>query len=128
MIGRKEEVKVERLMKLWNKKTPRRKLGILINGETAFVTPTEESNPIDSLDKEVQKITEVFKCLSRIDKSVKAFDEKHISITLQCKSFCPLSNKTFCRDVVNLMGKELTEKMLIETWVDKGGFIDYSKH
>lgn len=115
-------------MKLWGKgKTDRKKLKVKVNGYPAQVITGSEKNEYETLDNEVQYIENVFKCLVKIDKSVSSFNEMGISLSLQCPHFCPLANKEFCRDVVILMSKELTRKMSLKTWVDTGGFIDYSR-
>jgi len=102
-------------------------LKIKVGGDTVRVTPTGEETELEKLDREVQRIEAVFKCLSKIDESVNAFDEEGIGISLQCPKFCPLANKEFCQDVVSLMSKELTRKMSLKTRVDTFGFVDFTK-
>jgi ATP-dependent exoDNAse (exonuclease V) beta subunit len=115
-------------MKLWGKRgKDKRTLKMRVGGEIVQVISTDEENKLALLDKEVQRIENVFECLSKIDKSVNSFDEKGIDISLQCPKFCPLANKEFCQDVVALASKELTKKMSLKTHVDTFGFVDYSR-
>ena len=115
-------------MKLWRKrKSDNRTLKIKVGGDRVQVIPSEEDNELELLDKEVQRLENVFECLLKIDKSVNSFDEKGISISFQCHKFCPLANKDFCRDVLDLMSKELTKKMSLKTRVDTFGFVDYTR-
>lgn len=115
-------------MKLWRKeKTDKRTLKVKVGGQIAQVISTDEQNELELLDREVQLIENVFECLLKIDKSVNAFDEKGINISFQCPKFCPLANKEFCQDVINLMSNELTKKMSLKTRVDTFGFVDYSR-
>jgi len=113
-------------VKLWGKgKTDKKKLKIKVGGQSVQVI-SDKKNELAVLDMEVQRLENVFACLLKIDKSISAFDEKGIHISLQCLKFCPLSNKEFCQDVVSLMSKELTKKMSLKTRVDTFGFVDYS--
>jgi len=115
-------------MKLWGKgKTNKKNLRIKVGGQPVQVTATSEKNEFEILDREVQRIENVFDCLLKIDKSVNAFDDDGISISFQCPKFCPFANKDFCRDVVTLMSKELTKKMSLKTRIDTFGFVDYSR-
>lgn len=115
-------------MKLWAKdKTNKKKLKIKVAGRVVQVTATGEKSELEILDREVQSIENVFDCLLKIDKSVNAFDDDGIFISLQCRKFCPLANKDFCKDVVNLMDKELTRKMTLRTSIDISGFVDYTR-
>jgi hypothetical protein len=100
-------------------------LKIRVGGERVSVLWTGEKGELRTLDTEVQKIEGVFKCLSKVDKSLDPLVEDEILIHLQCLA-C-LDNKKFCREVMTLMERELTEKMQKETRIDDEGFIDLSR-
>jgi len=92
-------------------------------------TPPGEKNELQELDREVQLMEAVFKCLSKIDKSVGSYDENEISIDFQhCPMIAFAGEKEFCRKAIKLMERDLTKKMRKNISIYTGGFIDYSEH
>lgn len=105
-----------------------RKLKIKVGGDTVKVmegTQDENVQFLEKLDREFSLLNYVFKCLTEVDKSVYPDWEKHIVIHFQCPKICP--SKKFCQKVISSMEAELSEKMELETRIDKGGFVDYSR-
>jgi len=105
-----------------------RKLKIKVGGDTVKVirgAQDEDVHFLEKLDTEFSLLNNVFKCLSDVDKSVYPDWEKKISIQFQCPRFC--LSKKFCQKVISSMEAELTEKMELETRIDKGGFVDYGR-
>lgn len=107
-------------------KTRKRNLKLKVGGSTVRI-PTKEQDEdvqfLEHLERELGLFFDVFKCLSKVDKSLHPDCEKEIIIHLQCSPIC-LSRK-FCEKVIRAMGAELTEKMQLKTRIDRGGFVDY---
>ena len=126
-LGNSNNKEVHKFVIFWNKKKAGTEtLKIKVGGDIVRVISSEKENEFLALDREIESIGEVFKCLQKIDKSVNEFNEDEISISLQCTGFCAAMNKKFCQKIVTLMGKELTNKMSISTRVDTMGFVDYT--
>ena len=105
-----------------------RKLKIKVGGDTAKVihgAQDEDVQSLEKLDREFSLLNNVFKCLSEVDKSIYPDWGKKIIISFRCPRFC--GGKEFCKKVISSMEAELTEKMELETRIDKGGFVDYSR-
>lgn len=104
------------------------KLKIKVGGDIVKVmngAQDEDVKFLVKLDNEFDRINDVFKCLSEVDKSVYPDWEKNIVIDFQCGRLC--ISKELCEKVRALMEAELTEKMQLKTRISTGGFIDYSR-
>lgn len=106
----------------------KRTLKIKVGGNTVKITrgaQDEDAQFLEKLDMEFSLINDVFKCLSKIDKSLYPDWEEGIVIHLQCHSIC-LSRK-LCKKIIASMEAELTEKMQTKTRISTEGFVDYDR-
>ena len=109
-------------------KPRKRTLKIKVGGNKVQITSegqSEEVQFLEKLDREFSLLNNVFKCLSEVDKSIYPDWGKKIIISFRCPRFC--GGKEFCKKVISSMEAELTEKMELETRIDKGGFVDYDR-
>ncbi|MBI4303947.1 MAG: hypothetical protein HY665_06375 [Chloroflexi bacterium] len=123
-----------------------RKLKIKVGGNTIKTmkgAQDEDVQFLEKLDREFGLINDVFRCLTKIQKSIDSgypFDplnvvvtpnvilsailsQKETSIHLDCSPIC--LSREFCNRIIPSMQAELTKKMGLKTRIDRGGFVDF---